>query len=674
MSKTNNIQNKSKLRIAACFVVILMLLAACLPMMTSCKIFSSEIVIKQLTIDVNVGENGMTTFTETAKAKFSEQDTDWWNFYRIIDDQKLISALRKEGNFSIDKDSFYLDGVQIPFEGAIDLDAADAKDKYTSGKYATSAVGYFYARESGVEIGVIMPEFSSGTHTISYSYSVKGIVTDIVDASVFYYQYLSEINTMDVEKLSVKVSFPVEEPSLRAWLHVSASAVGVWKQSEDKKSVIIEAEDISAGEYIESRMLLGKGTYAAGSVDNSMTAQQVEEEEQEWYDAYERERKLRLAITILDYILAVLAVGAGVLYIFYAKKKNQPMELPDAPIYCRDIPEGYTGGEVSPLYFYYSNENYIDESISATMLELVRLKYITIAPDEGKKNAVITVLKKDEEDELRTHQKYVIDMLLMVKPLGTPFTMKEFEKCAKTNYEKFMHMVEKYKAAILNKSQREGSYRKNNPGRERAQKFATGMIGAGFAVEVLSGFTSFLLSAGMTFFGAGLIIGGLIAFLALRKLKAPLTLTGQKEYNNLKGLAKYMQEFSLMEEHEIPELVLWEDYMIFATAMGIADKVAEQLEIAYPEFKQISASGFDADRFLILYFFSRSFRGMTGLNFVGNVANVIRSVQIAQKAAQAAELAKKVGGTLGGGSGRGGGSSFHGGGGGFHGGGFGGRR
>ena len=130
MSKTNNIQNKSKLRIAACFVVILMVLAACLPMMTSCKIFSSEIVIKQLTIDVNVGANGTTTFTETAKAKFSEQDTDWWNFYRIIDDQKLISALRKEGNFSIDKDSFYLDGVQIPFEGAIDLDAADAKEKY----------------------------------------------------------------------------------------------------------------------------------------------------------------------------------------------------------------------------------------------------------------------------------------------------------------------------------------------------------------------------------------------------------------------------------------------------------------------------------------------------------------------------------------------------------------
>ena len=674
MMRTYTLKNRSKLRYAACFVVILLVLTALLPTFTSCKLFSSEIIIKHLDIMVDVGADGVTTFTESARAKFTEQDTDWWNFYRVIDDKKLISAISREGGgFSIDAGSFSLDGKQIPFEGAIDLNEDGAKKKALA-KYS-SPVGYFYARESGLEIGVIMPEFSSGTHTISYSYSVKSIVTDIADASVFYYKYLSEINTMDVEKMSVTVNFAKAEDDLRGWLHVSQGATGIWKQNSDKKSVTIEVEDISAGEYVESRFLMEKGTYAASSIDQSKTAQQVVEEETAWQKKYEREQRLRLAVTILDYLLGALAIGGGVLYVFYAKKKNQPMDLPGAPIYYRDIPEGYTGGEVSPLYFYYSNENYIDESISATMLELVRLKYISIAPDEGKKNAVITVLKKDEEDELRTHQKLVVEMLLMVKPIETPFTMKEFEKYAKAHYDRFMHIVEKYKAAILNKSQRDGAYRKDNFAKQRAQSFAIKMIGFGLGVIVLSGFTSFILGAGMTFFGAGLIIGGGIAYLMMRKAKAPLTLVGQKEYNNLRALGKYMQEFSLMKEHEIPELTLWEDYMIFATAMGIADKVAEQLEIVYPEFKELSARGFDmdADRFLVLYFFSRSFRGMTGLNFVGNIANVIRSVEIAQKAAKAAQMASKIGGSIGGG-GRGGGSSFHGGGGGFSGGGFGGRR
>ncbi len=659
-------KKQSKLPVAACFVVIVLFLALLLPFLSSCSIFSSEIVLEELNIDVYVGKKGVTTFTETAVANFSEQDTDWWNFYRIIDDKRVAKS---QDSFDVVGNRFYYDGMPIDFVGAIDLDQTGAKEKCL--RTYDSPVGYFYARSNGVEIGVIMPEFTSGTHTISYSYSIKGIITDVSDASVFYYKYLSEINAMDVNKMHVEVNFEEAEPDLCGWLHVSSSAVGVWVQSEDKKSAIIDVEDISAGEYVESRFLLENGRYEYASIDQSRAKIQIIEEETAWQENYEKEVRIRLAFTILDYILAGLAVIGGVIYVIYAKRHNKPLDLPDAPIYYRDIPEGYTGGEVSPLYFYYSNENYIDESISATMLELVRLKYITILPDEGKKSAVITVLRKDEADELRTHQKYVVDMLLMVKPLGTGFTMKEFESYAKTNYERFMHIVEKYKDAILNKSQRDGDYRKNNPARDKAQKFSTAMIIAGVIVLILSGFSFFLFSQGMSFFAAGLIIGGLISYLLLRKEKAPLTLTGQKEYNKLHALGKYMQEFSLLAEHEIPALAIWEDYMIFATAMGIADKVAEQLEIAYPEFKNYSAKGLgmDADNFLILYFFSRSFRGMTGLNFVGNVANVIRSVNIAQKAAKAAEMARSAFS-----GGRGGGSSFHGGGGGFSGGGFGGRR
>ena len=672
MRKFNSIQNKSKLPVAACFVVILLFSLLLLPTLTSCSIFSTEIVLNDLSITVDVGES-VTTFTETSVAKFTEQDSSWWNYYRIIDDDRLAKSA---DTFSINLDSFTFDGAKIPFVGAIDLDEYGAKAKYTS--LYTSPVGYFYARPSGVEIGVIMPAFSSGTHTISYSYNIKGLVTSVSDASVFYYQYISEINTMDIKKLHVTVNFPVAEPTLQGWLHVSSSAVGVWKQSEDKKSVSVEVEDVSAGEYVENRFLLGLDHYEHASVDQSSSRAKIEEEEEAWYASYERERRLRLAFTILDYILAVFAVVGGILFVIVMKRRNKAIDLPESPIYWRDIPDGYTGGEVSPLYFYYSNENYIDESISATMLELVRKGFITIKPDDKKKNAVITVLEKDEakEAELRTHQKYVLDMLLMVKPRGISFTMKEFERYAKNNYERFMHLVEKYREAILNKTQRDGCYRKDNPTRDKGQRFSIGLIATGIAVVVVSGFAFFAFGQGMFFLGAGLFLGGLIGYLFLRKAKAPLTLYGQKEYNMLHALAKYMQEFSLMEEHELPELILWEDYMIFATAMGIADKVAEQLEIAYPEFKEYSANGFgmDADRFLILYFFSRSFRGVTGLNFVGNVASVIRSVQIAQSAAKAAAMASKIGGAIGGGGGRGGGSSFHGGGGGFHGGGFGGRR
>ncbi|HCU56401.1 MAG TPA: hypothetical protein DIC18_03610 [Clostridiales bacterium] len=680
MEKAFERKGRSKSRIAACFVVILLFALLIAAFSSSCSLFSSEIVLKNLDITVDIGSNGVITFTETMRAKFSDQDSDWWNFYRVIDDPNLLENMEnfESQGFQLYPDSFTFDGNPIAFAGAVDLDQTGAKEMALSTYHST--VGYFFARPGkGVEIGVIMPAFSSGTHTISYSYSIKGdavdgILFDIADATVFYYQYLSDNNTMDVEKMSVTVNFPQEEPELRSWLHTSQSGVGVWKQSDDLRSIKVLVEEVSAGEYVESRMLLGKGHYAAASGGATITSVDIEEEERAAYEKYQKEQRIRLAITILDYVLAVLSVGAGVLFIVILKRKNRPLDLPDAPIYYRDIPEGYTGGEVSPLYFYYSNENYLDESISATMLELVRLKYITIAPDEGKKNAVITVLKADEENELRTHQKCVIEMLLAVKPMGTSFTMKDFERFGKNHPERLMHLVEKYKAVILNKSQRDGAYQKGNPAKRLANKFFTIMVGLGIAVITVSGFSAFVFGMGMFFFGAGLLVGGLLSFILSKRLKAPLTVSGQREYNKLVGLSKYMQEFSLMKEHEIPALVLWEDYMIFATAMGIADKVAEQLEVAYPEFKQIQTSGFDTTDFMILYFFSPSFRFMTGMNFVGNISNIIRSVQIADRAMKAAKLAGKIGGGIAGGSGKGGGSSFHGGGGGFRGGGFGGRR
>lgn len=49
------------------------------------------------------------------------------------------------------------------------------------------------------------------------------------------------------------------------------------------------------------------------------------------------------------------------------------------------------------------------------------------------------------------------------------------------------------------------------------------------------------------------------------------------------GLKRYMSEFSLMKEKEVPELVLWEKYLVYATVFGISEKVLKQLKVVYPQ-------------------------------------------------------------------------------------------
>ena len=61
-----------------------------------------------------------------------------------------------------------------------------------------------------------------------------------------------------------------------------------------------------------------------------------------------------------------------------------------------------------------------------------------------------------------------------------------------------------------------------------------------------------------------------------------LSVQGEKNVHDLKGLEKYMLEFSNMKEYELPHLELWKDYLVYATMMGISDKIIKRLKLAYP--------------------------------------------------------------------------------------------
>ena len=64
---------------------------------------------------------------------------------------------------------------------------------------------------------------------------------------------------------------------------------------------------------------------------------------------------------------------------------------------------------------------------------------------------------------------------------------------------------------------------------------------------------------------------------------AVLTQEGTEEREEWKALGRYIEEFSMIDEKEVPSLVIWEKYLVYATAFGIADKAIEQMKAKYPE-------------------------------------------------------------------------------------------
>ena len=76
------------------------------------------------------------------------------------------------------------------------------------------------------------------------------------------------------------------------------------------------------------------------------------------------------------------------------------------------------------------------------------------------------------------------------------------------------------------------------------------------------------------------------------KVKLKKTEKGKEEANKWQGLRNFLIDFSRIQDKEIPEVSLWEEYLIYATAFGIGKEVLKAMKIKI-ESANIDTSTFD---------------------------------------------------------------------------------
>ena len=115
-----------------------------------------------------------------------------------------------------------------------------------------------------------------------------------------------------------------------------------------------------------------------------------------------------------------------------------------------------------------------------------------------------------------------------------------------------------------------------------------------------------------------------------------------------KGLGKYLKDYSLIKDREVFEVTLWEKFLVFATAFGIADTVLKQMKIAYPEITDTYLS--TNPQYHAIYMMSN-----TNYSFCNAINNAYKAGVSARNIATAATSSSSSGGGYGGGFSSGGG-------------------
>ncbi|MCZ0725339.1 DUF2207 family protein [Aerococcus kribbianus] len=88
----------------------------------------------------------------------------------------------------------------------------------------------------------------------------------------------------------------------------------------------------------------------------------------------------------------------------------------------------------------------------------------------------------------------------------------------------------------------------------------------------------------------------------------PLTQTGLEKRNQLVKFHNYLKDYSLLNERSAKEVVLWDELMLYAAALGILDEVEAEFAKLYPDYRTESVySGGSGDfTFTQYYLFSRA--------------------------------------------------------------------
>ena len=436
-------------------------------------------------------------------------------------------------------------------------------------------------------------------------YQLKYTVTDVVknynDCSEFYWQLVGNKNAIPVTKLTAEIYLPKavsKKENVRAWAHGPYNG----NISLTNQKISLEVSYLDPKVYVEARI----ATLEAGMFPKAKTVSQnklnsILSQEQVWANKANQEREkyikekeskeridkiIKMIVIVINVVLSICFLYKLIKNFIQLSKIEKPSQV-EGIDYFREIPDETASAGDAAFLYYFKNGSFganKAEILAATMLQLSLKKYITFSEDNtGKKpeirvNLIDFSSYKEKMPPLKKDEQIVYGLLQAVgKEHQNTFTMKEFEKYAKNHSSSFISKIDRIAIEVANEQERLGNYDKKII--KQASNRAT--YGAMYLMFGIS--TIFMIPIAAIF----MILNSIPSFMIAGRLKQ-LTEKGRIEQAKWKGLKKYMEDFSLLNEKEVPDLVLWEKFLVFATAFGISDKVIKQLKIKYPELQEMN--------------------------------------------------------------------------------------
>ncbi|MDR2698724.1 MAG: DUF2207 domain-containing protein [Candidatus Methanoplasma sp.] len=587
-------------------------------------------------IDIEVRGDGSIAVTETYQFRWSEVSSG--EMYIWFADEKAGNVNLSSVKCSIDGRNAalvsYSAGNEATYTGADDMALYSYGRNYLSGDWEINA---FYKRAV------------SGEHTVAFQYEVLNAVYRYADCADFYYIVFSSF-AHDLHDLTVTVSMPAGSAQDSVYIFGHGDPNARCEFADGTADAVFTSSRLDAYTRFEIRAVdRNTSLYTISPIRTDKNFESILKEEKRFQD----ETEMAIMLGYAQICICLGALSAAVLLTLLRNRifeRNRPnFNHP----YTRELPDVKPNIAAGLGDFYKLKGGKFSDKVSATILDLAVQNVISIEEGRGKEIMFVSI---NEQAEMTKFERNIYNMIFhTVKGGGEKrIALDQLKKAVESSPMDHIRLFD-----IDREEFDAGGYvdRRLEERNSRLKPLPVIFFPVLFSIIAISIYIDYFLFVPIGFFTMFVCI--VLTSISIGRASKPLTVRGEDEHAKARALKKFYTDMTLMKERRAMEISLWEKHLVYATALGVADKVAKELNIRLTE---IGAPDPRLMTFGYIYTMHNAGGLTKGLDTIGKVSN-------------AAFVRSAVsGGGGGGGYSGGGGGGFSGGGGGGFGGGGGGHR
>ena len=435
---------------------------------------------------------------------------------------------------------------------------------------------------NGVSIRMYYP-INNEKIAFKVSYTLEDAIILHNGFAEFYWNFFSGELQDEINDLNVRVVLPGLDNSeyFRFWAHGPLSGEVHDYNSNTNNIVIASIDKLEAYGILDMRVTFDDSLVNTNLISkhSAETLDDIVAEETEIAsetNALRREVQTKWNIALFGTIAFYILLVLGFVYVYLKYDKELKSDFNHK--YNRDFIDDYNVEVVD----YLMNHNVTENALSASVMNLIYKKNIKAEAIPDKKDSyTFTLLNRDN---LNDTENSLVDFLFTTVGNGNTFTTMALKKYASnaTTCRDFMSSYTNWKNKVIFDGKSQNFFEKKR-----------NYVWIPFVLLIYSIILlTFISSNNIEMFFGILTIFFAIIFMIYAIACTKKTKKGIEHYVKWKAFKNFLNDFGNFSIKELPEIALWERYLVYATVFGLADKVEKAMNVKITEFDNVDSADY----------------------------------------------------------------------------------